>query len=289
MFNKINDFLEERKIRGYAKKILSYHGLDSKCERATTGVFHHVFISDDGVVRIPKGHTKHRFYDERWAMERAAERGVPVPDVIAVEESGKVVPVSYMLESRLSGEVHKPDDMTPDMYRAAGRALAKIHSVPVSGFGRLDHKGVGAYRSWNDVVSARRRSAESSDSFGDLSDMLNLFFADFLMMQPKPGLLHGDYWWGNFLFENEKLTGVLDFNPRSGTPYLDIGCLAFRISSDALKFVEEGYGSSFDERKVLLGIAGTISGKLPNMQKHNSARASALRTMLGSTFRKLYS
>ncbi len=92
------------------------------------------FRSDDGKIADD-------YMDaEEAAMDLAREHGIPVPTVFATDTSKKLFPVRYQLMEKVSGERMSNfyQDGTLDkgsVSRELGRHLARLHSIPLDGFG----------------------------------------------------------------------------------------------------------------------------------------------------------
>lgn len=94
---------------------------------------------------------------EAWALEAAAQRGVPAPAVVALDTSTSAFPSSYLVMTAATGV--PMDSLTPrevaDVAPALGRVLRRLHDGEVRGFGRLAATAglpEGAHNSWADYV-----------------------------------------------------------------------------------------------------------------------------------------
>ncbi len=269
-----------------AEAILAYHGFNPDCVPAKNGIINKVFISEQAVVRIPKD-LPHNFYAEKFAMSLAREYGLPVPCVLAVDDSKAIAPVSYMLEERLPGS--HPGALNPEIVIKMGAMLAKLHSLPVEGYGRLGAFGTGIHPTWKAYV-ARRQELSRTD-FAKLNPRLaercDSVYEDLAEQKVVPCFLHNDYHQGNLLFSNGEISGVLDFIPRSGSPFFEAGSLLLNLGECAMTDFEIGYGQKFDRRAMAPHMVDNCAGKLPFFAEKMPQRVIFLQEKLDVILKKL--
>lgn len=240
---------------------------------------------------IPREHKVANFSGEYWAMERARENEVPVPRIFVVDETRQMIPVPYMIQERLPGECLAGGQNTKISAKLAnemGSLLKRIHEIPTENYGRIDGNGFGRFVSWRERMENRRTSWLKEQLVNSkLADKVCDAFTELSKCDIAPYLVHGDYFLGNLLVQNDKIVGVIDFNPLSGSSYFDIGNPAFNYGSDLWKEIENGYGMKFDNRLLLLNRIDNIAGKLPNMVKMMPQRAEFLAKKLEETVKEL--
>lgn len=278
--------------RGYAALIFAVHGLNGECVPTDKGLFHHVFLSKKAVVRMPRAHKEHNFHGEEWAMDRARENGVPVPRVYAVDDSRTIVPVPYMLEERLPGENvwgGPNSKLSPKVLRNMGALLARIHESYIEGYGRINGNGVGRFISWRERMLKRHDTSlmDLAKINQSLAERVCPVYAELSRNPPAPHLLHGDFFAGNMLIKDDKITGVLDFNPAGGSIYFDLGNPAFLPVNGGRVEVEKGYGKKFDDNLIRLHMVDNIVGKIPGMMAVMPQRAEFLQKKLDEILKEL--
>jgi len=269
-----------------AETVLAYHGFSPDCAAANNGIINKVFISDRAIVRMPKEHP-HNFHAEKFAMHLAREYGLPAPCVLAVDDSKAIVPVSYMLEERLPGS--NPKTLTPEIVIRMGAMLAKLHSLPAEGYGRLSAFGTGIHPAWKAYVEQRQKFSRTD--FAKLNPRLaercDAVYDELASQDVVPCFLHGDYHQGNLLFSNGEISGVLDFMPRSGSPLFEIGSLSLDLGECAVEDFERGYGEKFDRCAMAPHIVDNCAGKLPFLAERVPRRAEFVQAKLDEILKKL--
>jgi aminoglycoside phosphotransferase (APT) family kinase protein len=229
-------------------------------ERILAGLTNEVYAAtaaDDQAVIVRISHAAGpQFEQERWAIERCREAGVPVPEILALEHDVPVpdaageARVSICVERRLPGEPlggivrarGAGDPVSKALLREAGAVLARIHTIPTGGYGPLDGTGRGRWRSWDafllrpledptlrERVERLKRAAPNGDRVADAIDAAVGVLRDRRgVLRARPAfLVHHDYepW---HLFADATpgaahLTGVIDHEScRGGDPAYDL-------------------------------------------------------------------
>ena len=92
--------------------------------------------SDSLVVRISDKPEKiHFFQKEQWAVAKAKEKEIPVPDILEV--GNDIIPHPYMISRKIEGEEATHHKCRWDIIQNVGRYAAMIHSIPTKGFGHI--------------------------------------------------------------------------------------------------------------------------------------------------------
>jgi aminoglycoside phosphotransferase (APT) family kinase protein len=116
--------------------ILARHGIRDPWEPLVcTGVANRIYATRDVVLRIATDHPE-AIPDARTesvAAPVARAAGLPVPDLIAFDDSREITAGPYSIWERIHGEtlgLYRPDpDAVPDTWRAVGVQLARLHST----------------------------------------------------------------------------------------------------------------------------------------------------------------
>lgn len=236
------------------------HGLGAarRIVRATSGVSNACFIVNDALVirfntfdtTVPK------FANERAAYDVLAGSGVPVPSVVALDQSRRIVPYDFMILTRLPGSNLAEQwreltaSQTDDVVWEAGRCLARLHAVRLPAFGKLREQDAPRFHTWPDYFDDyARRYLNEAARYGLLEEPLRTRLEDALhgarhvLARVTQGMLvHSDYHYENILHEGGRLSGILDFEwALSGDPSYDF------INDDVRELQIPGSEAAFRE------------------------------------------
>lgn len=206
------------------------------------------------VIRLSADPAKIKGYlKEQWAMARAREQGVPVPEVLEIGTAP--IPFPYMVSRKVEGTeaTHHPERFR--VLHEMGRLARLIHAVPTSGFGNtFDWSGnqLSRSESWADYL---RREYQGEDRLALLErlDMLparglkalRATWREVLRWEPEPALNHGDLRLKNVVVGRDAtVAAVLDweFCTSHPAPYWDLSIALHDLSVDAKEVFLDGYG-----------------------------------------------
>lgn len=109
---------------------------------------------------------------------------------------GKPVYIKGYIEGEMGGQP------TPEKTAQVGEALARLH--------RLDApKTIPAFFSYG--IESFAKTIELGNQYGQWLEAKRQLILPYLTKDLPQGLVHGDLFWDNLLFEDESLAGVLDF------------------------------------------------------------------------------
>jgi homoserine kinase type II len=123
--------------------------------------------------------------------------------------------------SCLSGKVH--DALNEAQLKSAGETMAKMH-LAGRGFEHVRNNPTGF--DWlNETIQAMRNDVESSYGEGAMALLDDELFWQSEHVEGKmdalpSGLIHGDYFVDNILFEGDTVSGVIDFYYAHTAPYV---------------------------------------------------------------------
>lgn len=186
------------------------------------------------VARIPSDYNVEKFGDavshEVKTLQTLRDNGLPVAQTYFSNSE------FYVLEYLPGAPDLNPTDPSGHLKQYAER-LAEIHQVNVEGSG-LEFLPSYGFRIWEpeeELVEELRESEirRALEAFGE--PKLN-----------PVGFRHGDYWPGNLLWEEGKLTGVIDWeNANLGDPIFDLACTRLDVmwvfGEDAMFEMTERY------------------------------------------------
>jgi aminoglycoside phosphotransferase (APT) family kinase protein len=178
---------------------------------------------------------------EAWMCETVRALGVPAPQVLAVDTSHAMLPSSYFIMEKASGQPLStlPAVQQHTFLRQAGKHLRQIHSVQIDGFGWLDERryrqqGVvrGSDSTWRDAILKdigtslayfQRTGALEAPFIDGIERVVEL--ADPLLCAITSGqLMHGDVGELHVWVDPDRaeITSFVDFGERSaGDPIWD--------------------------------------------------------------------
>lgn len=220
------------------------------------------------ILRIKHDSAEGDFNRELWALDKAKEAQVPVPTVL---KCGVIADVnkSYMIQEKIQGSsldalltsATLPLDTAQSITEEAGRLLGRLHAIQTKGFGDLDEKGKGAYRTlsdWFSIVTA------DTEKFTDVITAAGFNTTDadtlFQLLETnghttlQPHLIHDDFAPKHILVKDGGIAGIIDFElAKSG--YLGFELPEWELrhrSSLPITWLLQGYqqerGSGVDEQ-----------------------------------------
>ncbi|WP_019159907.1 phosphotransferase [Brevibacterium senegalense] len=162
---------------------------------------------------------------EAALLTGAAERGVPVPRVLAAGRGGDDYPVPYVLTTFVAGESLAPrllrrfanEGGGEDFVRELGGHLARIHAMAVPDL--IDPAGTDEHADWHERY---RALGVDSAAF----EWAFRWLEDNRPSEIDRTLVHGDFRLGNLMVDSGRVTGVLDWElSHVGDPREDLGWL----------------------------------------------------------------
>jgi aminoglycoside phosphotransferase (APT) family kinase protein len=206
------------------------------------------------VVRMSEEREKINFFlKEQWAVARAKEKGIPVPEILEV--GNDIIPIPYMIMRKIDGEeaTHHPDRW--EIVKEMGRLAAIIHTIPTKGFGHMfdwSQNTLSKNQSWKDYLECelkvderltilRKHKMLPAKTFRRLSIEL----AKMRNWKGSPCLHHGDLRLKNVMTDKKgKIVSLIDWDNCTSQlpPYWDLSIALHDLSVDAQWKFLEGYG-----------------------------------------------
>jgi aminoglycoside phosphotransferase (APT) family kinase protein len=200
-------------------------------------------------------------------------RGVKVPDVLHVEHCNDGLGRSVMLTTAIAGCHIGYLGNHPDLHRVlveAGKDLAVINQVPVTGFGWIKRDGTTAtglvaecptYRAFtaeylDTALATLEERACSADEIAVIRAIIDSH--DAWLDGDDAWLAHGDFDATHIYQENGRYTGIIDFGEmRGGTRWYDLGHFRMHdgeiLPTRLLPWLLDGYRDVtplIDERRI---------------------------------------
>jgi len=182
-----------------------------------------VSAPEQWIMRWHDGHedTHHSSIVEReyHLIDHLNSLGLPVPNPIQLDTSSEIVTAPFLILKFVEGETNFSTDLVAQRIRPSAETLAAIHRVPLS----------------HELLALLPRQLERIDYlFSHQPDqfdeaVLKKQLLDLLMtVWPLPQtnldvLLHGDFWPGNWLWNDGRLVAVIDWEDAAlGDPLYDL-------------------------------------------------------------------
>ncbi|MBD3164727.1 phosphotransferase [Candidatus Woesearchaeota archaeon] len=170
-----------------------------------------------------------RIYNEPWKAKKESfvyrciksQLDIPVPEILASDDSGEIIPKAYMLMSKIDGmaiDKNYRKYRKKPIFRKAGEILARLHSVKFHHFGWLmDNEIKPAFRKWRDFAwhdlltkmynisslkEIRKMIPRIEEKIGEYSFLLDI--------KETPCLLHKDYHCPHILTKKSRIAGIID-------------------------------------------------------------------------------
>lgn len=256
-------------------------------------------INDELVLRLNTRDPEFvKFRNERIAYQVLAGSGLPLPTVIAVDETRTLLPYDLIILTRLPGVSIAASRATlgPTQIRAlawqAGQSLARVHEHTFQHFGKLHQLHQQPFLTWQayfDDYTWRYMAAAEQAGLIDAVLMQRLaqvqrLAHDLLAQVTRPVLVHSDFHYENLLQQHGQLSGLLDFEwALAGDSAADFAAAQTRaamLPGSEATFVA-GYQSlrPFDDqhsrRTAIYRLFLWLEGAVQEINQHNRPGAAA--------------
>jgi aminoglycoside phosphotransferase (APT) family kinase protein len=261
--------------REIARNIIEHHfgKLPREIEDVKGGFANFVYLAKINkkkyIVRISDEPSKiQSFMKEQWAVQKALENKIPVPNILEVANEASKYP--YMIVEYVNGTpaLSRPSNDRLEIIKKMGKYTAIINSIPTTGYGvyfdwssnELSHND-----SWCDYLEKELKMEDRIAVFEKnkiLDDegisKLKSAFREMQGWTNKPSLNHGDMRLKNILVdEDKKICAILDWEMciSNIAPQWDLSIALHDLNMDEKDAFLDGYGLSPQEyRNRALGI-----------------------------------
>lgn len=252
--------LDAAGARRMARRVLK-HLLGSAPKRLTPlggGLTNFVFSArhPEGVltIRLNADPSKVKSYlKEQWAMARAREQDVPVPEVLEV--GTEPIPFPYMVSRQVPGVEGTLCTDRAEVLHALGRLARRIHGIPTRGFGHTfdwSENLLSRNDSWADWLEREFRGEQRLDVLARHGMLpksalkpLRATLREIEGWSPDPVLNHGDLRLKNVIVDGEgRIAALLDweFCTSNVAPVWDLSLALHDLSVDDKDALLAGYG-----------------------------------------------
>lgn len=172
---------------------------------------------------------------EVLAHKLILEKGVPIPKVLIYEDFNKTLDgYSFMITTEIPG-VSAQESKKKDIHEAvveAGRQIALINTIPVEGFGWMDHDNPNETRLRGECSTYEEFALETPKDSKIRDYLVNkdilsketidnyikyLDDNEGLVECTQAHLAHGDFYLSHIFVDGEKFSGFIDFGDVRGT------------------------------------------------------------------------
>lgn len=180
-----------------------------------------------------------KFQREKIIFDLLKYQALPVPQQVILDDSKSEIEYDILISSFLPGRnlgaewdsLHEKSQQ--GLAFAAGELLNKIHEVQFDFFGEIAGRGpLSQEQTWSDyLIKKLKFHIQESMTLALLtrqqSEKILAIFEHYVPLLDEvksPQLIHVDYHYGNLLFLENKVSGVLDFEwSLAGDPLYDMG------------------------------------------------------------------
>ena len=198
------------------------------------------------------------FAAEVLAHNILLDMGVIVPRVVTFEHRNETTGLSIMITEEIPGtsvEDEWPRDNLRSILREAGRQIARVHEVPINGFGWIDRTSYdslqGENRTFQDYFTEFLNDDLQTLERYEFTEKERMYIAN-LMEKTRQELdvqnavlVHGDFDVSHIFHSNGRYSGLIDLGEIRGNNRLfDLAtCALFDRSPDriACLYILEGY------------------------------------------------
>ena len=198
------------------------------------GLVHHVLKSGKVIIKVPKDkfpefHTKDHFMIEKHSLGILFKRGIKTPkDIRIIEKCSRFDDKSVLIEKYIGGIQKKKSTLTKKESLNIIKAMDKIHSITVKGYGYISTDRCGHFKSWREFLLKTINELKEYFSTGESKYRLCLQFLEninleFLQYKEKGKFLTTDINPGNIFFNKDgSIKAIIDIDhPESGDPLFD--------------------------------------------------------------------
>jgi aminoglycoside phosphotransferase (APT) family kinase protein len=220
-----------------------------------------------------KSEERYRIVEEAWAYRTAAGAGVPVPDVLHVDDSCERWPKPFSIITALTGSSIAKDPLEgaalADALAHYGAMLRLLHAVELPGFGAFVELGRGKHPTLADATRTLPNwGLPYLHEHGLLDDatVANVRHVverheELYSFRGPAVFIHGDPGFDHVFADRitMKITGLIDFEPRAADPAMDLGIFAFHYPLK-LEYLLAGYGPVPDDMAVRVDFHAMLRG-----------------------------
>lgn len=186
---------------------------------------------------------------EHGLLEVLHRAGLPVPEPLLLDTSGRLMPEPFLVMAFVEGEVALADSDVDAALVTMADALVQLHDLPTDMLPQMPRRSDPLPEVFDYLPEAAQWSALRAY----LAACTDSAYGG------RPALLHGDFWPGNLLWQDGRLVAILDWEDAAiGDPLSDLAGsrveLLWKYGADAMEAFTWHYarGGPVDGRRLAL-------------------------------------
>lgn len=283
-----------------------YHARPQSISQIHGGLENYVFEAKvrgkELIVRISNKPNRLQFFlKEQWAVRKAREFGVPVPEILEVGNELDGMP--YMILEKISGQGGDTFGNRLQTLQSLATYTRKINSIPTSGFGHVfdwSRNRLSRNKTWADFLEDELGIDDRLELFrkqkifaGEKLRKIESAIRDLKRLNFVPRLNHGDIRLKNVILdETGRIKAIIDWeNCLSGpAPQWDLSIALHDLSIDEKEAFVKNYGLAppdFEEIAPALKTLNVLSyGKAlaKAVAKKDAAQVRHIKSRLNGAF-----
>lgn len=181
-------------------------------------------------------HSGHAAELEFQLLQALHRHGVPVPEPLHVDVSGRALAEAFLVMAFVDGSSVIPAGQEDAYIDRMAALLAEIHAVPVATLPKLPARN----NPLPEVLDYLPDGAEWADLRAHLRSLSDTQY------EGAPKLLHGDFWPENLLWRDGDIAAILDWEDAAlGDPLSDVACcrleLRYKFGKPGMQRFTEAY------------------------------------------------
>jgi aminoglycoside phosphotransferase (APT) family kinase protein len=184
------------------------------------GFYSRVLETDGGwIVRVARTADAAERHERECRVLPALARNLPlaIPEPVSALRAGDAAPYGATAYRRLSGRAMTQAEAVEGEWRKLarqlGRELARLHDVKLAPdvASEVPRFHMEDFAKLREVVSPGLRERLAFGEWAKVDAWWEQFMADRSLREWEPVLAHGDVWWGNLLVDDERISGMVDW------------------------------------------------------------------------------
>jgi aminoglycoside phosphotransferase (APT) family kinase protein len=181
-------------------------------------------------------------------LELLSTHGIPVPELLYLDDSGAMLGSPGIVTRYLPGRLVMSQPYPAHWAEALAKTLADIHRIPINA------SDTSFLLDGNSEVLWFLKSRDSMPEYIRAHPMGNALWNAMLDYLPKlvrvePALVHIDYWAGNILWDEGKISAVVDWEEAArGDPGIDVAYCRMDMILCGMNEVADAFLAAYEKK-----------------------------------------